>query len=313
MRAKVLITGITGRLGRVLLWELFNKGFEIISLSRQELNIQNLPSATYINCDITAQEKLVFEITKYSPDIIVHTAAFTNVDKCEEDKNLSFSINTQATLDLASIAKKIKATFFYISTDFVFDGAKGAPYTEEDSPNPLSVYASSKLEAELKVKNLLDKYFIIRTSRLFGTGDDFIDWLLKMTKTKKEIEVLSDKFTNPTYTKDLSDSIIKLLELQLKAQSSRLKAQSSRLKAYYGIYHITNKGYCSHYEFAKKILEYLNITDIKVIPISSDKLKRPAQRPKLSSLNCAKFEKVTKHKLRRWQKALREYLTQGKG
>ncbi len=286
----ILITGASGMLGRDLV-EVLSKEHEVVGL--------DVKGSRFIVCDITDREKTIEVICDAKPEIVIHTAAYTDVDGCEKNPDLAYRVNGIGTQNVALACKECKAVMAYISTDFVFDGKKGKPYLESDKPNPLSIYGKSKLEGEKYISSLLDKYFIIRTSWLFGKhGKNFVDTILKLAKEKKELRVVNDQIGSPTYTKDLAQAISKLI--------SNFQFPISN----YGIYHISNSGSCSWYEFAQKIIRTSHITHhTSLKPISSGELNRPAKRPKFSVLDNSRYIRIVGEPLRLWQKALREYLT----
>jgi dTDP-4-dehydrorhamnose reductase len=274
---KVLITGSKGQLGSELV-SLLSKDYEVYGFGHTELDITDVNGVTRI-------------ISKIIPDIVIHCAAFTNVDGCESDIGTAFDINTIGTANVAIASQKNKSAMVYISTDYVFDGKKSSPYMESDVPNPISIYGISKYAGELIVKQFLHKFFIVRTSWLYGKkGKNFVNTILNLAKNKKKLKIVNDQIGSPTYTQDLAKAISILISTN-----------------YYGIYHITNSGECSWYEFAKKILEYAEIKDIKVTPISTEELNRPAPRPKYSVLKNFNLEKRKIYKMRNWELALKDF------
>jgi dTDP-4-dehydrorhamnose reductase len=189
----------------------------------------------------------------------------------------------------------------YVSTDFVFDGRQRRPYKETDAPNPLCFYAKSKLEGEEAVKKSLPSYFILRTSWLYGrNGRNFVDTIIEKSGETKELKVVDDQVGSPTYTKDLSKAVHKLLDL--------IFTQATARGVEYGIYHVSNSGSASWYEYAKAILKLAG-SGSRVLPISSKELNRLADRPPMSILDNSKFTASTGYKMRPWKNALREYLS----
>lgn len=242
--------------------------------------------------DITNKEITRKEILDILPQIVVNSAGFTNVDGCETEAENAFLVNAEGTKNVALACKEGKIKLVHISTDYVFDGKKGKPYLEDDTPNPLNIYGKSKLKGEQYIKEITDDFLVVRTEWLYGEkGNNFVSTILKLAGVEKELRVVDDQIGSPTYTKDLAYAIGVLLEHNLK-----------------GVYHVTNRGTCSWYEFALKILESARIEDVKVNPISSKTYNRPAERPAYSALNCSKFEKETGFTLRPWEDALAEYL-----
>ena len=280
-RHKVLITGAGGMLGEALTLEL-KKANEVSGIDIGE-------------CDITDRDKTVEVLSGAKPDIVIHAAAWTDVDGCELDSEKAYRVNSDGTENVALACKACGAVLIYISTDFVFDGKKKAPYKESDRPNPLSVYADSKLKGEDAVKRILERYFILRTSWLYGShGKNFVDTILARAKPEGVLKVVDDQTGSPTYTKDLAGAIYMLLK---------------KIFGGYGTYHITNSGHVSWYGYAREILRLAKST-AKVVPISSDELNRPARRPAMSILDNTKFIRFTGFKMRHWREALGDYLFQ---
>jgi len=291
---KILITGSDGQLGKAL---------------RKVLPENDTYFTTRKELDITDKNQSVQQIISNRPDIVIHTAAYTDVDGCEKNKPLAYSVNVIGTKNVSLACQKINALLVYISTDFIFDGAKKIAYQENDRPNPLSYYGKTKLEGELLVKKL-EKHLIIRTSWVFGEGPafakastgkkNFVQTILNLSKTKKEISVVNDQVGCPTYAADLASAIWQLIN-----PKSKIINQVS------GIYHITNQGSCSWYEFAKEIVKIKKLK-IKIVPISTAEWRKikpdSATRPSYSVLDSLKLKRAG-IVLRPWQEALREYLT----
>jgi dTDP-4-dehydrorhamnose reductase len=285
-KAKILITGVGGMLG----WALVN------NLSR-EYEVKGIDIQ---DGDITDQSAITKIIKDYRPKIIIHAAAYTDVDGSELNRQRSFAVNAKGTESVSLASKEINAVLFYISTDYVFDGQKKKPYIETDLPHPINIYGQSKLAGEKIIQSLLDKYFILRTSWLFGPkGKNFVTTILNKAEEDKVLKIVSDQLGSPTYTLDLARVINALIANIDFGDSASI----------YGIYHITNSGSCSWYEFAKKIIS-LRQLNIQVLPISSQESKRPAQRPKMSVLDNAKLKAVFNLSLRPWQEALNHFLYQ---
>jgi len=282
-KRKVLVTGSGGMLGRALCRKL-SESYEVVGL---DIN----STTDFISCDITDKNMVTASISKVKPDIVIHAAAWTDVDGCEKDPAKAKKINIEGTANIADTCSDLDMPILYLSTDFVFDGSKKIPYVEEDAPNPLSVYASSKLEGERKVATL-KKYIILRTGWLYGSGGkNFVDAILDKAKKEKEIKVVDDQVGSPTYARDLAAAIVKLLKSEL-----------------WGVYHVSNKGEVSWFDYAKEILKKAKINNVKAIPIKSTELNRPAKRPAYSVLDNTKFEKTVNFKMRSWQAALEEYV-----
>ncbi len=274
---KILITGSKGQLGSELV-DFLSKDNKVYGFGHKEL-------------DITDRNLVINTVSKIVPDIVIHCAAFVDADGCESNIKTAFDVNTIGSGNVAIASKKNNSKMVYISTDYVFDGKKKSPYLESDIQNPISVYGISKYGGELIIKHFLNKIFIVRTSWLFRKeGKNFVNTMLRLAKDKKELKVVNDQVGSPTYVPDLAKAISALISTK-----------------YYGIYHITNSGECSWYEFAKKILKYGKINDVKVTPISTEELNRPAPRPKYSVLENLNLEKRGVHKMRNWDLALKDF------
>jgi len=274
---KVLITGGEGQLGKELKL-LLEDNYDLYAWDIDKL-------------DITKGAETINKIKGLNPDIIIHSAAYTDVDGCEDNIDLAYQVNAYGTRNVAVASQECDAKLLYISTDFVFDGAKNKPYIEFEQPNPLNIYGKSKLIGEEFVKSLVSKHFIVRTAWLYGKhGNNFLQTMLRLTEEKNMLTVVNDQIGSPTYTKDLAEVIKELIQSNL-----------------YGTYHASNNGECSWYKFAKKIFEYANI-DIEVKPVTSQEFIRPASRPKYSVLKNYSLEQGLGYKMRDWQIALEEFL-----
>jgi len=257
--------------------------------------VRSPQTTDFINCDISDKDKTIDSIVNAKPDLVIHTAAWTDVDECEKNPEKAKAINEKGTENVALATLKLNVPMVYISTDYVFDGTKKKPYTEMDSMRPSSVYARTKMYGEKKLAGLV-KCIVLRSSWLYGAGDNnFVGAILNEAKTKKEIKVVDDQVGSPTYTKDLAVAIRRLIGLLGTGKA-------------WGVYHVSNKGAVSWFDYAKKILELARIKDVAVVPIKSDELGRAAKRPAFSVLDNTKFEKKTGFKMRTWQEALAEYI-----
>lgn len=280
MAKKILITGVKGMLGTAL-FPLLTK-YDVFGIDKD-------------NCDITDKSSLKNILGNSYFDVIVHCAAYTNVDLAEEESQNAFLINAQGTRNLAETFANCDCLFIYVSTDYVFDGEKKAIYTEEDTPHPLGAYGASKLEGEKAVASL-KKYIIIRTSWLFGpNGKNFVSTIANLTKEKETLEIVCDQIGSPTYTLDLAKAISDIVEAYFTKPIE------------YGIYNITNTGFCNWFELAQYI-----ITEIKakteVFSIESEQINRKAKRPKNSMLSKEKFKALSGYYLPNWQAAVKHYL-----
>ena len=278
---KILIIGSQGMLGSSLC-KVLEDEFEVIGIDQKD-------------CNITDKDAILELVKNLDVDVVVHCAAYTDVDRAEDESKELMSINVDGTKNILDGLEKKESLFIYISTDYVFDGQKLEPYSEEDIPHPLGQYGLSKLEAEKLVRNI-KKHCIIRTSWLFGPGGkNFVSTIINLAKNKKVLQVVNDQVGAPTYTLDLSEAIKDIIIFY------------SNGKLDFGIYNITNSGRCSWFELANYIAE-LKSLDITVEPISSQKLERKAQRPVNSLLSNQKFYNLMGYRLRSWQEAVRDYL-----
>jgi dTDP-4-dehydrorhamnose reductase len=255
----------------------------------------------FYKCSISDKRKIARIIRTERPDVVVHAAAWTDVDGCEFDPNKAYRVNSKGTKNVAIACKAAGSTLVYIGTDYVFSGKKKTPYKETDRTGPISVYGDSKLKGETAIKKILKKYFILRTSWLYGHhGRNFVDTVLAKAKAENTLKVVSDQVGSPTYTKDLAKAISMLL--------ARIRNQESgNRKQGYGIYHLSNFGSVSWYGYAREILRLAG-SKTKVLPISSEELDRPAKRPAMSVLDNSRFKKFTGYKMRDYKEALKEYL-----
>lgn len=278
---KVLVTGAKGMLGREAV-RAFSKRHETIGLSHGDLEITDLKGVISL-------------FRKEAPDLVIHTAAYTDVDGCEKDGEKAFKVNGLGTRNVAIGCAETGATMVYISTDYVFDGRKGSPYTELDRPAPINTYGLSKLMGEEFIRGLMSRYYIVRTSWLFGKGGrNFVDAILARAREGKPLEVVDDQVGTPTYTVDLAEKLVEVVE-----------------KGGVGTYHITNSGSCSWYDFAQKILEFSGMDNISLRPIKSWELDRPAKRPSFSVLDNLLLRLEGIPLLKGWEEALREFLSHG--
>ncbi|MCT4686664.1 dTDP-4-dehydrorhamnose reductase [Vallitalea sp.] len=273
----ILITGVNGQLGYDAA-KLLSPFHKIIGLKKDELDITKLKDVQNV-------------ISNVKPQVIINCAAYTNVDGCEENINLAYNINAYGCHNLAILSKKYDYCLVHFSTDYVFDGKKSQPYIESDKANPLNIYGSSKLLGENFIKSLCPKHYILRTSWLYGQhGNNFVKTMLKLSKKNDTLNVVNDQIGTPTYTVDL----IKVIAMLIKTDN-------------YGIYHVSNEGECSWYDFTNKILQLTN-NKTKVFPIDSEQLNKPAKRPSYSVLKNYMLKHVFNYKTRSWEEALEEFL-----
>ncbi|MEK6766581.1 MAG: dTDP-4-dehydrorhamnose reductase [Planctomycetota bacterium] len=283
---KILITGSHGMLGT-----------DIVNLLREKMSSPThnddleVIEAPHEKLDITLEDEVSDFISRHKPDIIINCAAFTNVDKCETEREIAFKVNALGPKYIAAAAKECGARVIHISTDFVFDGNSDRPYIEEDQTNPLSEYGRTKLEGERNIQNHCNAFLIVRTSWLFGhNGTNFVEKMLELAGHNKELSIVTDETGSPTYTADLAGALWTLIKQECE-----------------GIFHVANEGSCSRYEWAKNIFETRGY-NINIHPIKSSQYKRPAKVPLNSTLNCQRFSTATGILMRPWQEALSAYL-----
>ncbi|MDP9160213.1 MAG: dTDP-4-dehydrorhamnose reductase [Acidobacteriota bacterium] len=277
---RVTVFGATGLLGKELLRQW--KEDEVTGLNSKDADIRN-------------SEQVSRAVEKTQPKWIVLAAAYTDVDGCESNRQLAFDVNTQGAANVARAAKQNGARLLFLSTDYVFDGNGSLPYETDHPRAPRSVYGKSKAQAEAEISELLPDCCIVRTSWLFGAGGRcFPDTILKLSESRKEIDVVDDQRGSPTYTPDFARAIRDLCHRDVQ-----------------GIVHVTNRGDCSWFEFASEIVE-LSGSNTIVRPTSSDKFPRPAERPKYSVLspNSLHQHGIT---MPDWRFALKDYLARRRG
>ena len=242
--------------------------------------------------DIREEKETVEKIAELGPDVIINAAALTRVDDCEFQKEQAFAVNAEGMKHVALAALKCQAKVVYLSTDYIFDGTKREPYLEGDPHHPLNTYGLSKWKGEEYVQTLLKRWLIVRTQWLYGRhGNNFVASILGQAREKDELRIVDDQVGSPTYSVDLSKILGTLI--QKKAE---------------GVFHVTNSGTCSWYEFGRTILELSGLGRIRVTPISSQELRRPATRPPYSILGCQKLASTMGLTPRPWIDALRDYL-----
>ncbi len=276
---KILITGGKGQLGTEVTYYLHKLGYEVYSYGREDLD--------FTNCEEVS--RLIHEIR---PDVIVHSGAYTQVDLAETEVDEAYQVNAYGTRNLVVAAEAVGAKFIYISTDYVFAGEGQVPYHEFMACQPKTVYGLSKLAGEQLVQQLSSKFFILRTSWVYGAyGNNFVKTMLNLAKDRKELSVVHDQVGSPTYTYDLAQFIEKIMKTQM-----------------YGIYHTSNTGFCSWYEFAQAIFEEAGLDHIQVHPIETKDFPRPAPRPANSRLDHMAIRLNGFRDFRHWREALAEYL-----
>lgn len=273
---KILITGANG---------MFAYALKNILRPKNKLLLTDID-----NMDITKPKNVFDFFNKNKPELVIHAAAYTDVDAAEKNKALVFKVNRDGTRNVAMACKKLDIPLVYISTDYIFGGGRRKPYTENDRPHPLSVYGLSKYTGEKEVRSITKKHFIVRSAWLYGpNGKNFVMTILRLADELNELKIVNDQKGSPTYTFDLAEGIKKLIKTQA-----------------FGTYHLVNSGSCTWYQFAKEILRIKKIKK-KIIPITTQELNRPAKRPAYSVLDSRKAKKAGLV-LKPWQKALSSYL-----
>lgn len=283
---KILITGANGQLGRELNRLLADR----IDVELLNTEVSSIAENNIVAMDITDLDQSREVIKDFIPDVIINCAAHTAVDLCENDKENAYKINAIGPKNLSIIAKELSATLVQISTDYVFDGCSTVPYTEEFSTNPQSVYGETKLSGENFVKDICDKYFIIRTAWLYGEGKNFVKTMLRVSETQDEVKVVSDQYGTPTSAKELAKMIVYLINTTS-----------------YGIYHGTCEGSTNWADFAKEVYKEAK-KETKVIPITTKEYPTPAIRPAYSVLENKRLKELGGFAMKEWKEALTEYM-----
>lgn len=302
---KVFVTGVNGQLGHDVMNELYKRGYEATGsdIADTYVGINDFSPVTtmpYVKLDITDTEEVYRVISGLEPDVVIHCAAWTAVDMAEDDDKVELvrNVNALGTENIAKTCKNIDAKMVYISTDYVFDGQGTKPWSPDCKDyKPLNVYGQTKLEGELAVSSILDKYFIVRIAWVFGlNGKNFIKTMINVGKSHDEVRVVNDQIGTPTYTLDLSRLLVDMIETEK-----------------YGYYHVTNEGgYISWYDFTKEIYKQYGL-DTKVIPVTTEEYGlSKAKRPFNSRLDKTKLIENGFKPLPTWQDALRRYLEEAK-
>ena len=279
---KVLVTGVKGQLGYDVVNELTARGHEAVGVDVQDMDIT----------DAAAVDRV---IKAAAPDAVIHCAAYTAVDAAEDNEEICRKVNAGGTQNIANVCKELDIKMIYISTDYVFNGEGERPWEPDDERGPVSVYGQTKYEGELAVQNTLEKYFIVRIAWVFGiNGKNFVKTMLKLAETHDTLRVVDDQFGSPTYTFDLSKLLVDMIETEK-----------------YGVYHATNEGICSWYEFACAIFQEAGIGDrITVNPVSTAEYGAKASRPANSRMSKEKLTQNGFRKLPPWQDALKRYVAE---
>ena len=275
---KVFVTGVRGQLGYDVMRELEKRGIDAVGVDIQEM-------------DITDEASVEKVIKSAAPDAVIHCAAYTAVDAAEDNEELCRKVNADGPKNIARVCRELDIKMLQVSTDYVFDGEGERPWEPDDPCGPRSVYGQTKYEGELAVQEILEKYFIVRIAWVFGVnGKNFVKTMLKLAETHDSLTVVNDQFGSPTYTYDLAGLLVDMIQTEK-----------------YGIYHATNEGFCSWYEFACAIFEKAG-KKVEVKPVTTEEYGAKAFRPHNSRMS---KEKLTANGFRRlpaWEDALERYL-----
>ena len=282
---KIALIGVDGQLGTDINIYFKGKGIELKGLvGLKDIDV----------CDYKMSDSILKSI---NPDLVINTAAFHDVDLCEDEVLSAFKVNVMGVKNLAMICKGIDVPLMHFSTDYIFDGKKKKPYIEDDCARPLSLYGISKLSGEQVMQYILDKYYIIRLCGLYGHAGcvgkgniNFVEQMIKLSENKKEIKVVNDQIVTPTSTMDVAEKLFELIQT-----------------GKYGIYHMTNTGSCSWYEFTCEILKLMK-SSVRVLPTTTDQFGAKARRPQYSVLDNSNLRKIGLADLRNWKEALKDYI-----
>ncbi len=278
------MVGGNGQLGCDIASAYVDRGDAVVSLTHAEIELSNLDS---VRCGLAVA----------SADVVVNTAAMHHVEKCEEQPEKAFAVNAIGARNLALVTRELAMVLVHISTDYVFDGAKGKPYHEGDVPLPLNIYGNSKLAGEYLVRTVNPRHFVLRTSALYGKhpcrakgGQNFVDLMLRLGRERGKVRVVDSEFVSPTSTSDLAQQVVALSGCDA-----------------FGLYHATGEGSCSWYEYAKEIYSLANL-NAKVEVASSSEFPAKVARPSYSVLENRALNQLGLNKFRPWQEALADYL-----
>jgi dTDP-4-dehydrorhamnose reductase len=282
---KVAVIGANGQLGTDVVAAYTRHGDEVVGLTHSDVELSNIDS-------------LSTQLQAIGPDIVVNTAAMHHVENCEREPEKAFAVNGLGVRNLATVVRDQKATLVHVSTDYVFDGAKAAPYEESDAPNPLNVYGNTKLAGEYFVRSIAEKHFVLRTSAIYGRsacrakgGLNFIELMMKLSKERSELRVVDSEVVTPTSTAEIACQIMALSRTD-----------------HYGLYHGTAEGSCSWYEFAREIFR-LTGTNIRLEIAGPDEFPAKVPRPKYSVLENKNLKEHNLNLFKPWQEGVRQYLS----
>jgi dTDP-4-dehydrorhamnose reductase len=270
--SKVLVSGSGGQLGLELCELLPQRGYEVVAFSREELDVADFGAV-----------RLALE--EYSPGVVVNAAAYTNVDGCETEAGLAYRVNALGPRNLAQLCHARGCDLLHVSTNYVFDGVSERPYEPFDTPSPISVYGRTKLAGEEYVRQLANRWYVVRSAGVYGRGHNFVRTMLRLGVERDALKVKDDEFISPTYAVDLAQGIAGVIDT-----------------GHYGLYHLTSAGSCSWYEFAKVIFELTGI-EVEVNPVPASEYPLPAARPANGVLSA-----LGSPQLRPWREALEDYL-----
>lgn len=276
---RILVTGKTGQLGHDVLLELERRGHEAVGTGSADM-------------DITDESAVSLVLHKYQPEAVIHCAAYTAVDAAEDDEERCQSVNVDGTVNIARVCREIGAKMLYLSTEYVFSGEGERPWEPEDKTAPLNVYGRTKYEGELAVKQYLDRFFIVRISWIYGiNGKNFVKTMRRLGEEKGSVSVVNDQVGSPTYTRDLAVLLVDMIESEK-----------------FGVYHASNEGTCSWYEFACEIFKQSGMDDVVVTPVDTSAFPAKAARPKNSRMNKDKLRENGFSLLPSWQDALQRFI-----
>ena len=270
--SKVLVTGSGGQLGQELVELLPERGHVVLAFSRAELDVADFGAVRGV-------------LDAHAPDLVVNAAAYTNVDRCETETDLAYRVNALGPRNLAQLCEERGCDLLHVSTNYVFDGENERPYEPFDPPNPISAYGRTKLAGEEYVRQLTSRWYVVRSAGVYGRGHNFVRTMLRVAAERDALKVKDDEFISPTYARDLAEGIIEVVET-----------------GEYGLYHLTNSGSCSWYEFTEEIFRLAGIRR-RVIPIPGSEYPLPAARPANGVLS-----PLGSPSLRWWRDALEDYL-----
>ncbi len=269
---RVLVTGSNGQLGLELAGILPERGHEVVAFAREGL-------------DVADPEAVERALEENSPEVIINAAAYTDVDGCEEERDLAYCVNALGPRNLAQVCERRGCQLLHVSTNYVFDGESERPYEPFDPPKPISAYGRTKLAGEEHVMRLTNRWYVVRTAGVYGRGRNFVRTMLRVAGERDSLKVKDDEFISPTYARDLAEGIVGIIEA-----------------GRYGLYHLTNAGSCSWYEFTREIFRLAGV-ETEVIPIPGSQYPLPAARPANGVLSSPGGPE-----LRHWSEALADYL-----